>query len=75
MSLPPLLRESDSTPANWQRRVRDLVNQITRRTMDQGPTASRPPNPDISTQYYDTTLGIPVWFDGTDWRDAAGTIA
>lgn len=24
--------------------------------------------------YYDTTLGKPVWSDGTNWRDAAGTI-
>lgn len=26
------------------------------------------------TMYYDTTLSKPVWWDGTNWRDAAGTI-
>lgn len=25
-------------------------------------------------RYYDTTLGKPAWSDGTDWRDAAGTV-
>jgi hypothetical protein len=25
-------------------------------------------------EIYDTTLNKPVWSDGTNWRDAAGTI-
>jgi hypothetical protein len=27
----------------------------------------------VGTRYYDTTLGKPVWSNGTAWRDAAGT--
>lgn len=28
----------------------------------------------VGTGYFDSTLGKPVWSDGTNWRDAAGTI-
>jgi hypothetical protein len=24
--------------------------------------------------YFDTTLGIPIWYDGTNWVDATGTV-
>ena len=41
-----------------------------------GSTAKRPPLKSASnTAYFDTTLGTPVWFDGTNWVDASGTIA
>lgn len=26
------------------------------------------------SQFFDTTLNKPIWSDGTDWRDAAGTV-
>lgn len=39
-----------------------------------GDTASRPASPAIAQQYYDTTLGLPIWFNGTDWTNAAGTV-
>ncbi len=28
----------------------------------------------VGAQWYDTTLTKPIWSDGTNWRDAAGTI-
>lgn len=37
-------------------------------------TVGRPAATTIGRQIYDTTLHQPVWADGTDWRDAAGTI-
>jgi Protein of unknown function (DUF2793) len=39
-------------------------------------TAGRPSAATVGagTQIYDTTLSKPVWSDGTDWRDAAGTV-
>jgi hypothetical protein len=39
-------------------------------------TASRPSASAVGAggQYYDTTLNKPVYSDGTNWRDAAGTI-
>jgi hypothetical protein len=38
-------------------------------------TATRPPATIMrpGSKYYDTTLGIPVWSNGTNWRNAAGT--
>lgn len=38
-----------------------------------GVTANRPATPVIGSEYFDTTLGIPIWYNGTNWVDAAGT--
>jgi len=39
-----------------------------------GDTASRPTISLLVGQFYfDTTLGIPIWYDGTNWVDATGT--
>lgn len=44
-----------------------------------GTTADRPidnvqsPLP-VGKFYFDTTLGYPIWYNGTDWVDAAGTV-
>ena len=40
-----------------------------------GPTSSRPGDALIGTEYFDTDLGIPVWYDGSNWRDGGGSIA
>ncbi len=40
-----------------------------------GDTASRPATPATGTMYFDTTLGMPVWYDGSGWVDATGTTA
>jgi hypothetical protein len=42
-----------------------------------GATGSRPTPAEagVGGHFYDTTLSIPVWSDGTNWRDATGTIA
>lgn len=37
-----------------------------------GSTASRPTNMMLFGSYFDTTLGIPIWWDGTKWVDAGG---
>lgn len=37
-------------------------------------TASRPAAGVRGRQIYDTTIGKPIWDDGSQWRDAAGTI-
>jgi hypothetical protein len=39
-----------------------------------GATASRPASQAAGCMWFDTTLNKPIWFDGTNWRDAAGTI-
>lgn len=43
--------------------------------IDQGDTtANRPLTPVNYQRYFDTTLGKPIWWNGTNWVDAAGTI-
>lgn len=39
----------------------------------QGDTTSRPVAPEIAEMYFDTTLGHPIWYDGSQWVDATGT--
>nr|6NW9_A Chain A, Tailspike protein [Kuttervirus CBA120]6NW9_B Chain B, Tailspike protein [Kuttervirus CBA120]6NW9_C Chain C, Tailspike protein [Kuttervirus CBA120] len=43
-------------------------------TIARGSTANRPANPQASYQYYDTTLGIPIWWNSVSgtWKNAAG---
>jgi hypothetical protein len=46
---------------------------------DAGITADRPISTaliklQIGQMYFDTTVGLPIWWDGTDWIDAAGTV-
>jgi hypothetical protein len=41
------------------------------------PTTNRPPGlttADIGFQMFDTTLGRPIWWNGTAWINAAGTV-
>jgi hypothetical protein len=44
---------------------------------DYGITADRPNATNnrllIGQTYYDTTLGIPIWWNGTVWKNASGT--
>ena len=47
-------------------------------TPDAGTTANRPVNtntPKLQTglYYFDTTLGIPIWWNGAHWVNASGT--
>lgn len=44
------------------------------RSVSSGTTAQRP-NIDlfVNQQYFDTTLGKPIWWNGSVWKDAAGT--
>lgn len=37
-----------------------------------GTTAARPVTPAQYTEYFDTTLGLPIWYVGVVWVDAAG---
>ena len=39
-----------------------------------GISANRPSNPDTGDPYFDTTLGIPIFYNGTNWVDALGTV-
>lgn len=37
-----------------------------------GTTTQRPGSPILYQSYFDTTLGLPVWWTGTKWVNAAG---
>jgi len=37
-------------------------------------TASRPTQPVDDVVIIDSDLGLPIWFDGSDWRDFAGNV-
>jgi hypothetical protein len=39
-----------------------------------GTTADRPVSPKIGHYYFDTDINKPIWFNGTDYTDSAGTI-
>ena len=39
-----------------------------------GTTANRPTiQLQVGQMYYDTTLSIPIWYNGTVWKNASGT--
>jgi len=39
-----------------------------------GTTANRPSVSKIGYQYFDTDLGYAIWWNGSDWVDATGTV-
>ena len=39
-----------------------------------GDTASRPASPVLYQSYFDITLGYPIWYNGSNWVDAVGTV-
>jgi len=53
----------------------EVSNNITAlNTPSSGITADRPATDlQVGQYYFDTTLGIPIWWDGTNWVDATGT--
>jgi hypothetical protein len=70
----PLIKESERTPEEWQRKCRDAVNALAKLLTQQGATTARPPAPVVGQMFYDTTLGKPIWRHSTGvWKDAAGT--
>lgn len=70
----PLIKESERTIEEWQRKCRDAVNATARLLTQQGATAARPAAPVVGQMFYDTTLGKPIWRHASGvWRDAAGT--
>lgn len=41
-----------------------------------GTTSERPDTAELGDPaYFDTSKGFPVWFDGSDWVDATGTVS
>jgi hypothetical protein len=73
-------------PTEYQQRYIDQLNNALRLYFNQidnftqnvtvppsGTTANRPTERlEVGQYYFDTTLGIPIWYDGTNWVDATG---
>ena len=57
------LKETGSGNTGW----------ISAATVRSGSTANRPTVGVMGFEYFDTTLGKPIWWNGTGWVDAAGT--
>lgn len=49
------------------------TNNVVIKGLLTGTTGNRPTIRCVGMQYFDTTLGYPIWWDGTQWVDAAGT--
>lgn len=56
------------------RKMADAINEADTPT---GTTTNRPRGADLRTgrRYFDTTIGKPIWFNGTIWVDSTGTAA
>jgi hypothetical protein len=50
------------------------IGKLNSSVWETGVTTSRPSAPEIGQRFFDTTLGKPIWFNGTNWIDATGTI-
>jgi hypothetical protein len=76
-----------TAPAEYDQRRDDQLNQNLRiyfnnldsflvaiSTPQNGTTANRPTqNLQVGQFYFDTTLGYPIWYNGTVWKNASGT--
>lgn len=61
-----MLTYSGSTPAS------ESDGEALQNTRN-GATGARPASPVTAQQYFDTSLGKPIWWSGTAWVDATGT--
>lgn len=71
--------ENDSFPVNDTSEGKDKrveLSDLRESLSTIGTTGQRPNAGDvyIGFQYYDTSINIPVWSDGLNWRNAGGTI-
>lgn len=72
---PRSLPTSFASEPERARRVAEAVNGLIQRLEQNGATAARPGAPGTGEQYFDTTLGKPIWWNGSGWVLADGTAA
>jgi hypothetical protein len=75
-------------PTEYQQRYIDQLNNALRLYFNQidnftqnvtvppsGTTANRPTERlEVGQYYFDTTINRPIWYNGTNWINAAGTV-
>lgn len=54
-------------------RVNRIRGQLNDMAVGSGPTANRPVTPATGQSFFDTTLNIPVWWNGTGWVNSSGS--
>lgn len=76
LSIRELTDVADVTPINGQILVWQSGQWVPqdKPTTQAGISQTRPINQPIGTEYFDTTLGRPIWFNGSNWVDALGAI-
>ena len=61
--------------ASWSQFIAD-IQRLVSGLVDSGTTAQRPTkNLYEGRMYFDMTLGLPIWYDGSAWIKADGTAA
>lgn len=55
--------------------IRRSANGVFALLTTSGPTAARPTASFVGQPYFDTTLGLPVWWSGATWVNASGAPA
>ena len=72
--LPPTLDSADELMRRVSVFSGNVLDRLeTRERADT--TANRPTATGVGQIYFDTTLGRPIWWNGTTWVDATGTAA
>lgn len=70
-----IVNTDGSLASRWLQWVQ-RVDQTIEAARHSGTTANRPTRLLwVGRTYFDTTLGKPVWYDGSGWVDATGTTA
>jgi len=68
----PVQDKNGQIENNWQIYFSDVYRAITA-TQSSGTTAKRPNKGlFIGRQFFDTSLGIPIYYNGTDWVNSVG---
>ena len=70
---PPTLQAFGITVQRMYRLIMTAWNNPDQGTTSQRPTAVTGAPLTVGQHYFDTTLGIPVWWNGTHWVNSAGT--
>ena len=72
--VPQILQSSAFTERKLTDTPTDSLQVVNRKYVNlNGTTAQRPTSSVLGQQFFDTTIGLPVFWDGSTWVDATGT--
>lgn len=69
------LQYSTGNESAFRAAVEQAMQQLAAKPKGFGTTAQRPKKPTTGDTWFDTTLGYPIWWSGTQWVDATGVAA